>query len=46
MSDYATTGDGLIASLQVLAVVKRLGKPVSEVCQRFAPLPQVLKNVR
>jgi phosphoglucosamine mutase len=46
MSDYATTGDGFVAALQVLAVVKKSGKPVSEVCHRFDPLPQVLKNVR
>jgi phosphoglucosamine mutase len=46
MSDYTTTGDGLIAALQLLAVVKSLGKPVSEVCHCFEPLPQVLKNVR
>ncbi|WP_112663932.1 phosphoglucosamine mutase [Microvirga flavescens] len=46
MSDYATTGDGLIAALQLLSVVKRLDKPVSEVCHCFEPLPQILKNVR
>jgi len=46
LSDYTTTGDGFIAALQVLAVIKRLNKPVSEVCHRFEPLPQVLKNVR
>ena len=46
MSDYTTTGDGLLAALQLLAVVVRSGKPVSEVCHRFEPLPQVLKNVR
>src|SRR5262249_11896346 len=46
MSDYTTTGDGFVAALQVIAVVKRLGRPVSEVCHRFEPLPQVLKNVR
>jgi len=46
LSDYTTTGDGLLAALQVLAVVKRHEKPVSEVCHRFDPLPQVLKNVR
>ncbi len=46
LSDYATTGDGLIAALQLLAVVKRSEKPVSEVCHVFEPLPQVLKNVR
>ncbi len=46
LSDYSTTGDGLVAALQVLAVVRRLGRPVSEVCHRFDPLPQILKNVR
>ena len=46
LSDYATTGDGFVAALQVLAVVKKNGRPVSEVCHRFDPLPQVLKNVR
>ena len=46
LSDYTTTGDGFVAALQVLAVVKKQGKPVSQVCHRFAALPQVLKNVR
>jgi len=46
LSDYTTTGDGFIAALQLLAVVKRSNKPVSELCHRFEPLPQVLKNVR
>jgi phosphoglucosamine mutase len=46
LSDFSTTGDGLLAALQVLAEVKRQGKPVSEVCKLFTPLPQVLKNVR
>jgi phosphoglucosamine mutase len=46
LSDYTTTGDGFVAALQVLAVIKRKGKPVSELCHRFEPLPQVLKNVR
>jgi phosphoglucosamine mutase len=46
LSDFTTTGDGFVAALQVLAVVKRSNKPVSEVCHRFEPLPQVLKNVR
>jgi phosphoglucosamine mutase len=46
LSDYTTTGDGLIAALQLLAVVKRGDKPVSELCHRFEPLPQILKNVR
>jgi phosphoglucosamine mutase len=35
-----------VAALQVLAVVLKMGRPVSEVCHRFEPLPQVLKNVR
>lgn len=46
LSDFSTTGDGLIAALQVLAVVRSLDRPVSEVCRRFEPVPQVLKNVR
>ena len=44
--DYATTGDGLIAALQVLAVLVSAGKPASEICSKFEALPQVLKNVR
>jgi phosphoglucosamine mutase len=46
LSDYTTTGDGFVAALQVLAVVKKLGQPISVVCRRFAPLPQITKNVR
>jgi phosphoglucosamine mutase len=46
MSDYTTTGDGLVTALQILSVVIASGKPVSEVCKRFDPVPQVLKNVR
>jgi phosphoglucosamine mutase len=46
LSDFATTGDGLVAALQVLACVKRMDKPVSEVCRRFEPVPQLLRNVR
>ena len=46
LSDYATTGDGFVSALQVLAVVQKHQKPVSEVCHRFDPLPQILKNVR
>ncbi len=46
LSDFTTTGDGLVAALQVLAVVVGTGKPVSEVCKRFEPLPQILENVR
>ena len=46
LSDYATTGDGLIAARQALAVVHKAGKPASEVCRRFEPAPQVLRSVR
>src|SRR6266702_767106 len=46
MSDFTTTGDGFVAALQVLAVVKKQNEPVSKVCHRFDALPQVLKNVR
>ena len=46
LSDYTTTGDGFLAALQVLAVVKKQGQPVSKVCHRFEALPQVMKNVR
>lgn len=46
LSDFSTTGDGLLAALQVLAEVKRAGKPVSEVCKLFEAVPQVLKNVK
>jgi phosphoglucosamine mutase len=46
LSDFTTTGDGLVTALQVLSVVVGTGKPVSEVCKRFEPLPQILENVR
>ncbi|WP_187968413.1 phosphoglucosamine mutase [Aquibium microcysteis] len=46
LSDFATTGDGLVAALQVLACIKRSNRPASEVCRKFEPVPQVLKNVR
>jgi phosphoglucosamine mutase len=46
LSDYVTTGDGLVAALQVMALVKKRGRPVSEVCHRFEPVPQILRNVR
>ena len=45
LNDYGTTGDALIAALQVLAVVAETGQPVSEVCRVFDPVPQLLKNV-
>ena len=46
MSDHATTGDGLIAALQVLAQLVESGRPASELLHQFDPLPQLLKNVR
>jgi phosphoglucosamine mutase len=46
LSDYATTGDGLVAALQVLAELVRQNKPASEVLNQFEPVPQLLKNVR
>ncbi|MFY9657185.1 MAG: phosphoglucosamine mutase [Methylocystis sp.] len=46
LSDYSTTGDGLVTAMQVLAEVQRKNQKVSEVCRRFEPAPQVLRNVR
>ncbi|WP_417831371.1 phosphoglucosamine mutase [Terasakiella sp.] len=46
LGDYATTGDGLVAALQVLAVIVERGQPTSQVCRLFDPFPQILKNVR
>jgi phosphoglucosamine mutase len=46
LSDYATTGDGLVAALQVLACLVEEGRPASELLHQFDPLPQLLKNVR
>jgi phosphoglucosamine mutase len=46
LADYATTGDGLLAALQVLAVLVEQGRPASEVMRLFAPLPQRLRSVR
>src|SRR5437879_1154830 len=46
LSDYATTGDGLIAALQVLAAIVETGEHASEVCRVFEPVPQLLRNVR
>jgi len=45
MNDFTTTGDGLIAALQVLAVLVHDQAPASTVCHVFDPLPQILKNV-
>ena len=46
LGDFATTGDGLIAALQVLAARREAGKPTSQVARLFKPYPQLLKNVR
>ena len=46
LSDYATTGDGLIAALQVLAAIVETGRRASEVCRVFEAIPQLLRNVR
>ena len=46
MTDHATTGDGLMAALQVLAALVKSGKPASETFRAFEPVPQLLKNVR
>ena len=46
LSDYATTGDGLVAGLQILAALVEGGKPASELLHMFEPVPQLLKNVR
>ncbi|OJX81240.1 phosphoglucosamine mutase [Magnetospirillum sp. 64-120] len=46
LSDHSTTGDGLVAALQVLAALVESGKPASQMLHLFDPFPQVLKNVR
>ena len=46
LSDHATTGDGLVAALQVLAVMVQSGKPMSQLARQFDPVPQLLENVR
>ena len=45
LSDYATTGDGIIAALQVLAHMREVGKKLSQCCKLFTPMPQILRNV-
>ena len=46
MSDYCTTGDGLLAAMQVLRALKETDKPASDLLNVFEPLPQVLRNAR
>ncbi len=45
LSDYTTTGDGFLSALQILACVVAEGRPVSEVCQCFEPVPQLMRNI-
>lgn len=46
LSDHSTTGDGLVAGLQVLAALVEQRRPASELLRQFDPVPQILKNVR
>jgi phosphoglucosamine mutase len=46
LSDFTTTGDGLVAALQLLAVLKQRGGTVSQICRRFEKVPQLLESVR
>jgi len=46
LADHSTTGDGLVAALQVLAAMVEAGRPASELLSQFEPVPQLLKNVR
>jgi phosphoglucosamine mutase len=46
LSDFTTTGDGLVAALQLLGVLKQKGVPVSEICARFQKVPQLLRSVK
>lgn len=46
LSDFSTTGDGLVTALQILSLVVAGGRAVSEICQRFEPAPQILRNFR
>ena len=46
LSDFSTTGDGLIAALQVLAVIVQAQRPMSDLARQFEPVPQRLENVR
>ena len=46
LSDYSTTGDGLIAALKVLACIRQSGRPASEALSLFEPYPQLLRSIR
>lgn len=45
LSDFGTTGDGLVAALQILACMLESQSPMSQLCKRFEPVPQILKNI-
>jgi len=45
LSDFGTTGDGLVSALQILSCMKETGKPLSRLCHKFDPVPQILKNI-
>jgi phosphoglucosamine mutase len=44
--DYATTGDGLLAAIQILAIMKKYKKPISELSEKMNVIPQILRNFR
>lgn len=46
LSDFGTTGDGLVSALQLLGCVRETGLPMSRLCHKFEPVPQLLKNIR
>ncbi|MFZ4762566.1 MAG: phosphoglucosamine mutase [Alphaproteobacteria bacterium] len=46
LDDYTTTGDGIIAALQVMAVIQQRGVAASEICRVFTPFPQIMRNYR
>lgn len=46
LSDYVTTGDGLIAALQILSLLQKSGQKISEIAHVFEPVPQILKNIK
>jgi phosphoglucosamine mutase len=46
LSDFGTTGDGLVAALQLIAVIQEEQRPASEICDRFKKVPQLMENIR
>ena len=45
LGDIGTTGDGMLAALQILAIIQKENKPASEACSVFTPMPQILRNI-